>query len=150
MSGSVNKVILLGRLGQDPELKTTTNDNTVAKFSLATDEQWKDKNGEKQQKTTWHTVIAWGKLAEIIEKYLVKGSQVYIEGKIQVRSYEKDDEKKYVTEIIANNLVMLGGGSKNEDGGEAEGKPAGKKAEAKKSDSRPKGKPIEDEDDVPF
>jgi single-strand DNA-binding protein len=148
---SVNKVILLGRLGQDPEIKYTQNEKAVAKFSLATDESWKNRDGEKQQKTTWHTVIAWEKLAEIVGQYLKKGDQVYIEGKIQVRSWEDTDgNKRYATEIVAANLVMLGG-NKKEDGEESsEEKPSGKKApEAKKSDGKAKGKPP-NEDDIPF
>jgi len=140
---SVNKVILLGRLGQDPELKYTQAGKAVAKFSLATDETWKDKQGEKQQKTTWHTVIAWEKLAEIIGQYVKKGSQVYIEGKIQVRNYETNEgEKRYVTEIVANNLVMLG--DKKDSNGEEKPK--------SKPSPKPKGKDDSEinDDDVPF
>ena len=86
MSGSVNKVILLGRLGKDPEVKYTQAGTAVARFSIATDETWKDKAGEKQQRTEWHNVVAWRKLADICGQYLTKGRQVYIEGKLQSRS----------------------------------------------------------------
>lgn len=109
MSNSVNKVILVGRLGKDPELKYTQGGTPVARFSLATDESWKDQNGEKQQRTEWHNIVAWRKLAEICGQYLSKGKLVYIEGKLQTRSWEdKEGNKRYTTEIVADNMVMLG------------------------------------------
>ncbi len=115
MSSSVNKVILVGRLGKDPELKYTQSGTPVAKFSIATDETWKDQSGERQQRTEWHNVVAWRKLAEICGQYLNKGKLVYVEGKLQTRSWEdKEGNKKYTTEIVADNMVMLSG--KNEEG----------------------------------
>lgn len=107
MSG-VNKAIILGRLGKDPEVRHLENGTTVANFSVATSETWKDKNGEKQENTEWHNCVAWKKTAEIIEKYIKKGDQIYIEGKLQTRSWEKDGDTRYITEIVINNLVMLG------------------------------------------
>jgi len=104
----VNKVILIGRLGRDPEVAYTPDGTMVTKFTLATDEQWKDKNGEKVQRTEWHRVVAWGKLAEICGNYLVKGKLVFVEGRIQTRSWEdKEGVKRFTTEIIANNMQML-------------------------------------------
>ena len=110
MANSVNKVILVGRLGKDPEVKYTQGGSAVARFSLATDEVWKDQGGEKQQKTEWHNIVAWNKLAEICGQYLAKGRLVYIEGRLQTRNWEdKDGNKRTTTEIRADNMVMLGG-----------------------------------------
>ena len=104
----VNKVILIGRLGKDPDVRYTPDGTMVTSFNLATDEQWKDKNGEKVQKTEWHRIVAWGKLAEICGNYLVKGKLVFIEGRIQTRSWEdKEGVKRFTTEIIASNMQML-------------------------------------------
>jgi single-strand DNA-binding protein len=104
----VNKAILIGRLGKDPEVRYTPDGTMVTNFNLATDEQWKDKNGEKVQKTEWHRIVTFGKLAEICGNYLVKGKLIFIEGRIQTRSWEdKDGVKRFTTEIIANNMQML-------------------------------------------
>ena len=108
MSG-VNKVILIGNLGKDPEVKTLDSGSKVANFSVATSETWTDKQGEKHEETEWHNVVLWKGLAEIAEKYLKKGSKVYIEGKIKTRTWEADGVTKYAQDIIVNNLVMLGG-----------------------------------------
>lgn len=104
---SVNLVTLIGRLGQNPDLKTLDGGNTVCNFSLATSDKWTNKSGQKQEKTTWHRITAWGKLAEICGKYLTKGSLCYVEGKISERQYDKDGETRSVTEIIINNMQML-------------------------------------------
>jgi len=103
----LNKAILIGRLGQDPELKQTKTGKTVCNFSLATSESYMN-NGEKQSKTTWHNIIAWGQQAKTVGQYLKKGQEVYIEGKIENRSYEKDGTTKYISEIILSSLVFLG------------------------------------------
>jgi single-strand DNA-binding protein len=109
MSG-VNKVILVGRLGKDPELKTITGGNNVCQFPLATSENWTDKQGQKQERTEWHRVVVWGKLAELCGKYLAKGRQAYIEGRLQTRSWEDPQgQKRYSTEIVANTVQFLGG-----------------------------------------
>lgn len=98
---SVNKVILIGRLGNDPEIKTLQNDSKVANFSLATSDIWYDKGtGEKKEATEWHRIVVWGKKAELVEKYLQKGSEVYLEGKLKTRSWEKDGITRYATEIV--------------------------------------------------
>jgi len=145
---SVNKVILVGRLGKDPEVKYTQNGVAVASFSLATDEQWKNKEGEKQQKTTWHNLVLWDKLAEIAGQYLTKGQQIYVEGKLQTRKWEdKDGNTRYTTEIVIANLVMLGSKSDNE--GSSDEKSARKKAAPKKSEPQEDGLGVGD-DDIPF
>lgn len=106
---SINKVTLIGRLGRDPEMRYTTDGTPVATFSLATSETWKDKNGEKQEKTEWHNIVAWRKLGEIAGEYLKKGKEVYLEGKIQSREYtDKEGIKRRVYEIIATEMKMLG------------------------------------------
>jgi len=111
MSG-VNKVILVGNAGKDPEVKYLEGGAAVAKFSLATSESYKDKTtGSKVEQTEWHNIVMWNKLAEIAEKYVKKGNKLYIEGKIKTRSYGEENNKKYFTEIIADNMVMLGGRS---------------------------------------
>jgi single-strand DNA-binding protein len=104
----VNKAILIGRLGKDPEVRYKPDGTMVTNFNLATDEQWKDKSGEKVQKTEWHRIVTFGKLAEICGNYLVKGKLVFVEGRIQTRSWEdKDGVKRFTTEIIASNMQML-------------------------------------------
>jgi single-strand DNA-binding protein len=109
MAGSVNKVILIGRLGKDPELKYTPSGAPVCKFSLATDAVWKDKAGEQQRQTEWHNIVAWGKLAETCGEYLTKGKQVYIEGSIRSRQWEgQDGSKRTAYEIVARQMTMLG------------------------------------------
>lgn len=118
-SSGINKVILIGRLGQDPEVRYTTNGGAVANFSLATNESWTDKSGQKQERTEWHRVVVWGKLAEICGQYLSKGRQAFIEGKLQTREWnDKDNNKRYTTEIVAQNVQFLGGGAGAGDGGE--------------------------------
>ena len=108
MSRSVNRVTLIGNLGRDVELKYTSSGVAVATFSVATSESWKDADGGQKESTQWHTLVAWKKLAEICSEYLKKGSKVYIEGKIQYRTYDdKNGVKRYVTEIVAERLVML-------------------------------------------
>jgi single-strand DNA-binding protein len=109
MSASINKVILIGRLGKDPEVKYTNSGTPVAKFSLATDEVFKDRAGEQQRRTEWHNIVAWNKLAEICGEYLTKGKQVYIEGSIRSRQWEdQSGNKRTTTEIIARDMKMLG------------------------------------------
>lgn len=109
MAGSVNKVILIGRLGKDPELKYTPSGAPVARFTLATDEAFKDRSGEQQRRTEWHTIVAWNKLAEICGEYLTKGKQVYIEGSIRSRQWEdQSGNKRTAYEIVARQMTMLG------------------------------------------
>ena len=113
MSG-VNKVILIGRLGKDPETKTLESGKQVTNLSLATSESFIDGNGDKQEVTEWHTIILWGKLSELASEYLRKGREVYIEGKIKTRSWENaEGEKRYATEILGNSMTFIGGNNSN-------------------------------------
>src|SRR5713226_6719546 len=115
---SVNKVILVGRLGRDPETRYTGGGQAVANFSVATDESYKDKNGERQKRTEWHKIVVWGKQAEIAQQYLKKGSLIFIEGRIQSREWQdKEGQKRTSFEIVANNFRMLGGRAEGGGGG---------------------------------
>ena len=110
MSKGVNRATIIGRLGQDPEVRYMPNGNAVANFTVATSEQWKDQQGQKQEKTEWHRITIYGKLAEIAGKYLHKGSNVYLEGRLQTREWtDQQQVKRYTTEIIANEMQMLDG-----------------------------------------
>src|SRR3954471_2615228 len=121
--GSLNKATLIGNLGKDPEVRAIPSGAKVANFSIATTESYTDKNGQKVDKTEWHNIVMWRGLAEVAEKYLRKGSQVYIEGRLQTRSWDdQNGQKRYTTEIVADNMVMLGkpsgaGGAPGRDGG---------------------------------
>ena len=133
----VNKIILVGRLGKDPEIRYTPGGAAVANFTVATSEEWKDREtGEKQERTEWHRIVAWRRLGEVCGEYLHKGSQVYIEGRIQSRSYDdKDGNRKYITEIIANRIQMLG--RKGEEPSEEEV-------------TEPEAQETDGDDDIPF
>lgn len=131
MSRSLNKVTLIGNLGNDPEIRTTTGGNKVAQFSLATTRQWNSASGEKQEKTEWHKCVAWNQgtrgtgLADIIEKYVKKGDKLYVEGRLEYRQYEdKEKQTKYVTEINVREILLLGGGKGGGGGDFAGGAPA--------------------------
>ena len=150
---SVNKVILIGNLGRDPETRYMPDGGAVTNVSLATTETWKDKNGEKQEKTEWHRVAFFGKLAEIAGEYLKKGSQVYVEGRLQTRKWQdKEGQDKYSTEIVADRMQMLGSrqgmGGGDRDAGEREAAPA--RGAAKPAAKGPAGKFEDLEDDIPF
>lgn len=109
--GSINKVMLIGNLGSDPELRVTPSGVQVANFSLATTESWTDKSGERQERAEWHRIVLWRRLAEVAGQYLKKGSKIYIEGKLQTRSWEdQNGQKRYTTEVVANSMEMLDGG----------------------------------------
>jgi len=108
----INKVILVGNLGKDPELRHTPQGQAVCNFSIATSESWNDKSGQKQERTEWHRIVVWGKLGELCAKYLSKGRQAYIEGKLQTRAWDdKDGQKRYTTEVIALTVQFLGAGA---------------------------------------
>jgi len=140
----INKVILVGNLGRDPEIRYTPSGMAVANFSVATTEKWKDKqSGEMQERTEWHRIVAWGRLGEICGEYLSKGRQVYIEGKLQTRQWEKDGVTRYSTEVVASEMKMLG--SKTQGDGY---KPADQSSAPEYS-----GPPLpgsKDDDDIPF
>jgi len=144
MSSSVNKVILVGRLGKDPEVKSTPSGATVAKFSIATDEKFTDKSGERQERTEWHNIVAWNKLAEICGQYLRKGKLVYIEGSLRTDSWDDKEsgQKRYRTEIIAQNMQML------DRKGDDEGGSSSYSGSRRNSESS--ATTVADDDDVPF
>src|SRR5216110_3099192 len=116
--GSVNKVILVGNLGRDAELRYTPGGAAVATINMATTEVWNDKGGQRQEKTEWHRVVLWGKTAESLNEYLTKGKQIYVEGRLQTRQWDdKDGNKRYTTEIRGDRIVLLGGGGGRSGGG---------------------------------
>ena len=138
----INKVILVGNLGKDPEVRTLENGNKVANFTLATSESYKNREGQKVTQTEWHNIVLWRGLAEIAERYLRKGNQVYIEGKIKTRTWDdKEGNKRYTTEILGDNLTMLGG---RRDTDEAAAGPAVAQEKA------PESSVDEEKDDLPF
>ncbi|HYC38315.1 MAG TPA: single-stranded DNA-binding protein [Usitatibacter sp.] len=156
---SVNKVILIGNLGRDPETRYMPDGGAITNISIATTDTWKDKQGEKQEKTEWHRVAFFGKLAEIAGEYLKKGSQVYVEGRLQTRKWQdKDGNDKYTTEIVADRMQMLGsrqgmgGGGERDRGGDAGGEreAAANRGGAAKPAAKPGGKFDDFEDDIPF
>ena len=147
--GSVNKVIIVGNLGRDAEIRYTSGGTAVATLSLATTDVWTDKGGQKQEKTEWHRVVLWGKTAETLQEYLLKGRQIYVEGRLQTRQWDdRDGNKRYTTEIRSDRVVLLGsrggagggggggGGPRSDDPGDPAG-PAGESSELT-------------EDDIPF
>jgi single-strand DNA-binding protein len=152
---SVNKVIIIGNLGRDPETRYMPDGGAICNISVATTDKWKDKNGEMQEKTEWHRVAFFGKLAEIAGEYLKKGSQVYVEGRLQTRKWQdKDGQDKYSTEIVANQMQMLGsrqgmgGGSRAAEAAAPE--EGGSSRPAAKAPAKSGGKFDDFEDDIPF
>jgi single-strand DNA-binding protein len=154
MAKSVNKVILIGNLGKDPELKHTSGGTAVATMTVATNERFKDKSGEWQDKTEWHTVVLWQRLAEIAAEYLKKGRSVYVEGRLQTRSWEdKQGQKRYTTEIVASDLVLLGGGGGRGEDGSSKGSSRGSdfdQSAPAEFDSAPSRATEITDDDIPF
>ncbi len=156
MAGSVNKVILIGRLGKDPETKSTPNGTTVTKFTIATDERFTDREGNKQERTEWHNIVAWGKLGEICGEicgqYLRKGRLVDIDGSIRTDSWEDKEtkQKRYRTEIIANNMQMLEKKSDDDGGGSYSGGGNSYAGSTRKSSTSSSPGPEMDDDEVPF
>ncbi len=149
--GSVNKAILIGRLGADPEVRYTPSGAAVANFRIATSESWNDKQGQRQERTEWHRIVAWGKLAELCGEYLAKGRQVYVEGRLQTRAWDdRDGNKRYTTEVQAREITFLGGRSE----GAGERKPReGATEEAPATGGEAGydyGPPPMNDDDVPF
>jgi len=148
---SLNKAMIIGNLGQDPDVRYTQQNTAVATLNLATNERFRDSNGDLQERTEWHRVVAWGKLAEICQSYLKKGSKVYIEGPIQTRSWEdKDGQKRYTTEIKALNMVMLDSRG-GEGGGTAQPAGAGSSAQNSGTTNNFNNSDLENiDDDLPF
>ena len=162
MSRSLNKVTLIGNLGADPEVRSTTGGNKVANFSVATSRQWSSPSGEKQEKTEWHKCIAWNArsergqmLADVIEKFVKKGDKIYVEGAIEYRQYEdKDKQTRYVTEINVREIILLGGGRGGDAGFEGGSRPAratsGAKAPARSEGFEEFPAAMDGDDDLPF
>ena len=143
---SVNKVILIGNLGSDPEVKYTPSGSAVANFNIATNESWTSKDGKKEERTEWHKIVVWNKLAELCGEYLSKGRPVYIEGRLQTREWnDKDGNKRYTTEIVAQTIQFLGSPM-----GDREGRPAGNRSARPASAGVAEAAPLEVDDDIPF
>ena len=142
----VNKVLLLGNLGRDPEVRNTPSGQSVASFTLATSRRWRDKEGQKQEQTEWHNIVVWGKQAEIASQYLTKGKQVFVEGRLQTRSWDDktSGEKKYRTEIICENFQMVGSRGDSGGGGGSRGPAMDDSHEGGGAAGLP------DDDDIPF
>jgi len=134
----INKVILIGRVGKDPDVKTVSGGTTIANFTLATSEKWKDKGGERKEKTEWHRCVAFNVLAGIVRDYVSKGSLIYVEGKIQTRQWERDGQQQYVTEIIVNSLQLLSPKKDNYD------------SKVNQVKEHFDAKPVEEDDQIPF
>ena len=164
MAGGVNKVILIGNLGADPEVRFTPGGQAVANFRIATSESWQDKNGQKQERTEWHRIVVWGKLAELCGEYLKKGRQCYIEGRLQTREWtDKENKKNYTTEVVANTVQFLGsrdGAGGGEGGGFSRGPRGGGAARGGGDDFGPPPPGMDEgghggghgggDDDIPF
>ena len=154
--GSVNKVILVGNLGADPELKYTPSNRPVCNLSVATNEVWKDKAGQKQERVEWHRVNVWGDQAELCSKYLAKGRMVYVEGRIQTRKWQdKEGKDRYTTEVVADRVVFLGGqgpGAEGAGGGGGGSKKRGwgEESQTPAAADAPSGPPPSDDDNIPF
>lgn len=147
---SVNKVILIGTLGKDPEIRFMPNSDAVCNFSMATNESWKNKDGQKQERAEWHNIVMYRKLAEIAGEYLKKGTPVYIEGRLQTRKWQtKEGQDRYSTEIIADSMQMLGSKAQNNNGDDSQHQPA-KNNEPQTQDSSPSDKWDDMEDNIPF
>lgn len=142
-----NRVDLIGNIGKDVELRFTQGGTAIATFSLATNEKWKDKDGEKKEETQWHNIVVWGKKAEFCGEYLSKGDLLLVEGKIKYRTYEKDGTTRYITEIVAHNVQSLGGKKSDKAGGEAAASHTDRSRQEATSSSPANG---DDDDDLPF
>lgn len=165
MAGSVNKVILIGNLGVDPEVRYTPSGQAVANFRIATSENWNDKQGQKQERVEWHRIVAWGKLGELCGEYLAKGRQVYVEGRLQTRQWkDRDGQDRYTTEVHAQSITFLGSRGDSAEGGPRQGQAQGAGAAAggaRRSAPQQQGGGMDDggfdygpppmtDDDVPF
>jgi single-strand DNA-binding protein len=154
MAGGVNKVILVGNLGADPEVRFTPSGQAVANFRIATSENWTDKAGQKQERTEWHRIVVWGKLGELCGEYLAKGRQCFVEGRLQTREWtDKENKKNYTTEVVASNVVFLGG--PRGEAGAGNGRPRTRNGEEYASAPAPEemahaANGASAEDDIPF
>lgn len=151
MAGSVNKVILIGHLGADPEIRYTPSGQPVANFRLATSESWNDKSGQRQERTEWHRIVVWGKLAELCGEYLAKGRQVYVEGRLQTRQWDdRDGNKRFTTEVQAREVTFLGGRGEGPSRKADAARPAQPASGASDDAGFDYGPPPMEDDDVPF
>lgn len=149
MASGVNKVLLIGRLGGDPEVRYTSNGGAVANFNMATNESWTDKAGQKQERTEWHRIVVWGKLGELCGQYLSKGRQAFVEGRLQTRDWtDKEGHKRYTTEIVAQNVQFLGGPSDRASGSTSDFAAGPSDFEGPETSAEPKAGMADDE--VPF
>lgn len=150
--GSVNKVILVGNLGRDAELRYTTGGSAVATLNLATTEQWKDKEGQKKEATEWHRVVVWGKTAETLAEYLTKGKQIYLEGKLQTRKWkDKEGQDRYTTEVRGDRMVLLsGGGGRDTSGPTGDRHLRDEDVLSAAAHAVGAGDPLVDDDSIPF
>ena len=154
MASGINKAILIGNLGSDPELRQTQGGKDVCNFRMATSEKWTDQGGESQERTEWHRVVVWGKLATVCAQYLAKGRRVYVEGKIQTRTYDKEGQTHYATEINASTVLFLDGGGQGRgstDGYDEPSRPITQREKWSQQEigDRPRHQPPND-DDIPF
>ena len=154
-SRGVNKVILVGNVGNDPEVRYMPNGNAVANISIATSDSWKDRNtGEQQERTEWHRVVFFNRLAEIVEQYVKKGTKLYLEGRLQTRSYEQDGVKKYSTEIVANEMQMLdsrGATGSNQEFGDQSNPPTSPPQDSSQNSEQQASANFDNfDDDIPF
>ncbi|MBF0523616.1 MAG: single-stranded DNA-binding protein [Deltaproteobacteria bacterium] len=148
MGKGLNKVMIIGRLGKDPEVRYTTAGTAVASFTVATDESWTNKEGQREERTEWHRIVAWGKLGETCGKYLTKGKLVYLEGRLQTRDWtDQNNVKRYTTEIVALDMVMLSPGAGGRD---ASYEPPPPDSEFQSPKGRSAAPKPEEEDDIPF
>ena len=158
MARGLNKVMLIGHLGKDPEMRFTQSGMAVANFTIATNEVWTDKaTNEKKERTEWHRIVAFGKLGEICGQYLAKGKQVYVEGRLQTRSWEQDGVTRYTTEIVANDMQMLDskgaggvGGTSYNNQSTYSNQPSAPQAQSSNSGGMQQGPPADFDDDIPF
>lgn len=150
MAGGVNRAIVVGNLGSDPEVRFTQTGQAVANFRLATNESWTDKNGEKQDRTEWHRIIVWGKQAELCGQFLKKGRQVYVEGRLQTREWaDKEGKKNYTTEITANSVVFLGSGPRDGAGSGSASRDSADNAMPEHANAPP-AQPAQQGEELPF
>lgn len=151
MAGGVNKAILVGNLGSDPEMRYTPSGQGVCEFRVATNESWNDKNGQRQERTEWHRIVVWGKRAEVCSKYLSKGRSVYVEGRIQTRTYDdKEGNKRYITEIVAQDVQFLGGGGREDRGSKGSEPPPPQDGDFGYANGASSGGAGGPDDDIPF
>ena len=150
MSRSLNKVMLIGNVGNDPDVRTTSSGTPIAKMSLATTRTWKDGSGEQREKTEWHRLTVWGKLVDVVERYVKKGDRLYVEGRIEYSESESDGQKKYWTNVNVFEMVMLGG-APGGGGGRSSQSDTSPEAEVRSADRRPEPSITEPDDDIlPF